>query len=141
MFQCAEALGERHIALSLGLCLGLLCLGLAPPGAGGWPGYASVPGPGPGSGPGHGPVLTLLTVAFAWTCWSSLGGPQWKVLNRSSTSFLGFGQVRLSHEDRGEHFTIYVVVFQRCGFCFLLEWMAWVWHVCMFAVFVGLFDD
>ena len=65
----------------LGLCLP--CLSLASPGPGGWPVYASVPGPGPGSGPGPGlgPVLTLLTVALAPTRWSSLGGPQWKVLN------------------------------------------------------------
>ena len=51
--------------------LRLLCLSLASPGPGGWPVYASVPGP----------VLTLLTVALAPTRWSSLGGPQWKVLN------------------------------------------------------------
>ena len=70
--------------------LRLLRLSLAPPGYGGWPGYASVPGPEPGSGPGPGlgPVRALLTVALARTRWSSLGGPQWKVLNRSSTSFL-----------------------------------------------------
>ena len=59
--------------------LRLLCLSLASPGPGGWPVYASVPGSGPG--PGLGPVLTLLTVALAPTRWSSLGGPQWKVLN------------------------------------------------------------
>ena len=73
------------MSLGLGLCLGLrlLRLSLAPPGSGGWPGYASVPGPGPGSGSGPGldPVLALLTVALAQTRWSSLGGPQWKVLN------------------------------------------------------------
>ena len=32
------------------------------------PGLGAVPGPGPG------PALTLLTVAFAWARWNSLGG-------------------------------------------------------------------
>ena len=64
--------------------LRLLRLSLAPPGYGGWPGYASVPGPEPGSGPGPGlgPVRALLTVVLAWTRWSSLAGPHWKVLNK-----------------------------------------------------------
>ena len=63
--------------------LRLLRLSLAPPGSGGWPVYASVPGSGPGSGPGPGlgPVLTLPTVALARTRWSSLGGPRWEVRN------------------------------------------------------------
>ena len=63
--------------------LRLLRLSLAPPGYGGWPGYASVPGPEPGSGPGPGlgPVLALFIVVLAQTRWSSLGDPQWKVLN------------------------------------------------------------
>ena len=76
----------------LGLCL--LCLSLAPPGPGGWLGYASVPGPGPGSGPGPGlgPLRAPLTVVLAWTRWSSLGGPQLEVLNK-------FPRVRASPLD------------------------------------------
>ena len=46
-----------------------------------------------------------------------------------STSFLGFGQICLIHKDGGECFTACEVVSHNYVFCFLFEWVAWVWHV------------
>ena len=78
---------------------------------------------------GLGLALALCLLCLLWP-WPGPVGAAWVVLSEKfSMSFLGFGQIRLIHEDGGECFTACEVVSQNCRFCFLFEWVAWVWHV------------
>ena len=64
-------------------------------------------------------------------------GTAWVVLSgRFSTSFLGFGQVRLIHKDGGECFTACEVVSQNCGFCFFV-WMGGLGLACLVPTWVS----
>ena len=74
---------------------------------------------------GLGLALALCLLCLLWP-WPGPVGAAWVVLSgRFSTSFLGFGQVRLIHKDGGECFTACEVVSQNCGFCFccLTGWL------------------
>ena len=69
---------------------------------------------------GLGLALALCLLCLLWP-WFGPVGAAWVVLSgRFSTSFLGFGQVRLIHKDGGECFTACEVVSQNCGFCFFV---------------------
>ena len=65
---------------------------------------------------GLGLASALCLLCLLWP-WPGPVGAAWVVLSgRFSTSFLGFGQVRLIHEDGGECFTACEVVSQNCLF-------------------------
>ena len=66
---------------------------------------------------GLGLALALCLLCLLWP-WPGPVGAAWVVLSgRFSTSFLGFGQVRLIHKDGGESFTACEIVSQICRFC------------------------